>query len=95
LKGFWKIPAKMLPPAIPAVREEENPEKNRAGAWVEQWNAKEEKELPKALRMTLIPRKGARQAEDLFTVILASLPANRYEEVRPGPVRRIIAPVYR
>jgi len=75
--------------------QEENPEKNRAGAWVDQWDAKEEKELPKALRMTLVPRKGVGPAEELSTVILASLPANRYEEVRPGPVRRMVAPVYR
>lgn len=75
--------------------QEENPEKNRSGAWVEQWDAKEEKELPKALRMTLVPRKGAREAEGLSTVILASLPANRYEEVRPGPLRRMVPPVAR
>lgn len=75
--------------------QEEDPEKNRAGAWVEQWDAKEEKELPKALRMTLVPRKGKKPAEDLFDVILASLPANRYEEVRPGPIRRMLAPVSR
>lgn len=75
--------------------QEENPEKNRAGAWVEQWSAKEEKELPKALRMVLVPRKGAREAEVLSTVILASLPANRYEEVRTGPIRRMAPPVAR
>jgi hypothetical protein len=75
--------------------QEENPEKNRAGAWVEQWSAKEEKELPKALRMTLVSRKGLGTAEELSTMILASLPANRYEEIRPGPTRRMIAPAAR
>ena len=75
--------------------QEEDPEKNRSGAWVDQWDAKEEKELPKALRITIVPPKGAREAEGLSTVILASLPANRYEEVRPGPVRRPVPPVAR
>jgi hypothetical protein len=75
--------------------QEEDPEKNRAEAWVEQWSAKEEKELPKALRMTLVSRKGSGPAEELSTMILASLPANRYEEVRPGPVRRMLAPMSR
>jgi general secretion pathway protein J len=75
--------------------QEENPEKNRAGAWVEQWSAKEEKELPKALRMTLVSRKGVRSAEELSTVILASLPAIRYEDIRSGPVRRMLSPVSR
>jgi hypothetical protein len=71
--------------------QEENPEKNKAGGWAEQWSAKEEKELPKALRMTLISRKGVGPLEELPTVILASLPANRYEEVRTGPIRRGVA----
>jgi Type II secretion system (T2SS), protein J len=75
--------------------QEENAEKNQAGAWVDQWSAKEEKELPKALRMTLIPRKGAGPPEELSTVILASLPAIRYEEVLSGPVRRMVGPAPR
>jgi general secretion pathway protein J len=67
----------------------ENPETNPAGEWMEEWNAKEEKELPKALRITLVSRKGVGPAEELSTVILASLPAIRYEDIRSGPVRRI------
>ena len=75
--------------------QEENPEKDRSGAWVEGWDAREEKTLPRALRITLVPWKGAREAEDSSTAILVSLPANRYEEVRPGPVRRMLPPVSR
>jgi len=75
--------------------QEEDPEKNRSGGWVEEWNAKEEKALPTALRVTLaFPKEGAK-TEGASTVILASLPSNRYEEVRTGPVRRIVPPVTR
>ena len=74
---------------------EEDPEKNRTGGWVEEWNAKEEKVLPTALRVTLLPQKGGGKTEGVSTVILASLPSNRYEEVRTGPVRRMVPPVTR
>jgi hypothetical protein len=69
--------------------QEENAEKNRTEGWVEEWNAKEEKILPMALRVTLVPRKGG-FSEESPILILASLPSNRYEEIRGGPVRRMI-----
>jgi len=75
--------------------QEEDPEKNRTGGWVEEWNAKEEKELPAALRVTLSPQKGGGKTEGVSTVILASLPSNHYEEVRTGPVRRMVPPIAR
>lgn len=74
---------------------EEDPEKNRIGGWVEEWSAKEEKALPTALRVTLTPQKGGGKTEGMSMVILASLPSNRYEEVRTGPVRRMVPPVTR
>jgi hypothetical protein len=74
---------------------EEDPEKNRIGGWVEEWSAKEEKALPTALRVTLTPQKGGGKTEGVSMVILASLPSNRYEEVRTGPVRRMVPPVTR
>jgi general secretion pathway protein J len=74
---------------------EEDPEKTRAGGWEEEWNAKEENALPTALRVTLSPQKGGGRAEGASLVILASLPANRYENVRTGPVRRMVRPVAR
>jgi general secretion pathway protein J len=74
---------------------EEDPEKNRIGGWVEEWSAKEEKELPTALRVTLTTQKGGGKTEGVSMVILASLPSNRYEEVRTGPVRRMVPPVTR
>jgi len=74
---------------------EEDEEKSRTAGWVEEWSAKEEKELPKALRVTLFPPKRGGKTEGVSTVILASLPSNRYEEVRTGPVRRVAPPVTR
>jgi general secretion pathway protein J len=74
---------------------EEDPEKNRIGGWVEEWSAKEEKELPAALRLTLLSQKGGGKSEGVSTMILASLPSNRYEEVRTGPVRRMVPPITR
>jgi general secretion pathway protein J len=70
--------------------QEEDAEKDRAGGWVEEWDVKEEKELPKALRVTIVPRRGETQKEEAPIVILASLPSNRYEEVRTAPVRRTV-----
>jgi len=75
--------------------QEEDPDKNRAGGWVEEWNAKEEKELPKAMRMTLVSKKGEGKADESPLLILASLPSNRYEDLKAGPVRRMIPPVPR
>jgi len=68
---------------------EEDPEKNREEEWVEEWNAKEENELPKALRMTIF-QKDSEAKKDFPVVIFASLPAYQFEEVRIGPVRRRI-----
>jgi general secretion pathway protein J len=68
---------------------EEDPEKSRKEEWVEEWNAKEEGELPKALRMTIV-QKDQEGKKETSTTILAYLPANRFEEVRVGPTRRMI-----
>ncbi len=61
---------------------------NLPGGWVEQWDAKEERALPEAIRMTLVFKKEEGKSEGSGTVILASLPSNRHEEVRTGPIRR-------
>jgi hypothetical protein len=77
--------------------QEEDANKNRTEGWVEEWSAKEEKELPTAMRVTVVPRKGAGWTEESPLQILASLPANRYEEMRSrgisrGPVSAGAAP---
>jgi general secretion pathway protein J len=71
--------------------QEEDQEKTRSAGWLEEWNAKEEKELPRALRMTLVPLR----REEPPIEILASLPSSRYEEISAGPVRRMAPPVTR
>jgi general secretion pathway protein J len=72
---------------------EEDPEQNKPEEWVEEWNAKEEKELPKALRMIITPKNGKAAGEESPITIQASLPAYQYEEVRTTPLgvrRRIL-----
>ena len=61
---------------------EEDPLKNESGGWVDEWNAKEEKELPKAVRMTVTYKNGQREKEALPMTLLASVPANRFEDMQ-------------
>jgi hypothetical protein len=68
---------------------EENPDKNWSEEWVSEWNAKEEKELPRALRITISYKNGKDKEASSFT-ILSSVPAYRFEEIRTGPSRRIV-----
>lgn len=67
---------------------EEDAVNNQPEEWVEEWQAKDEKRLPKALKMTII-LKNHKGKEETPIKVLASLPANRFEEVRPMPRRRI------
>jgi prepilin-type N-terminal cleavage/methylation domain-containing protein len=67
---------------------EEDPLNNQQEEWVEEWNAKDEKRLPKALKMTII-RKNQTGKEEPPITFFASLPANRFEEVRTMPGRRV------
>lgn len=64
---------------------EEDKEKTRAEEWVTEWNAKDEKELPKALRVTFTFLNGKEEAP---LTLLSSLLANHYEDVKTG-----VAPV--
>jgi general secretion pathway protein J len=52
---------------------EENMEKNQPEGWVEEWNAKEEKELPRAIRMTMTCKN--ERNEELPITLLVSIPA--------------------
>jgi general secretion pathway protein J len=69
---------------------EEDPNKNREAEWVEEWNAKEENELPRALRITILRNKNREGQEEAPWTIFASLPSNRYEEIRTGTTRRAV-----
>jgi len=62
--------------------QEADAEKNQAGEWVEEWNTREQKELPKALRMTLTPKKGQGNKEEAPFTILTPIPSYRYEAVQ-------------
>jgi prepilin-type N-terminal cleavage/methylation domain-containing protein len=68
----------------------EDPEKIREPGWVEEWNAKDEKELPRAVRMTLYQKEGQGEKSKPLVVVVASIPSYRYEEVRAGAARRTI-----
>ncbi len=77
--------------------QEEDSLKNRKEGWVEEWNTKEEKVLPKAFRMTITypayhqaGKDGKSKEENSSITVLASIPSHRFEEVRIGPTRRII-----
>lgn len=72
---------------------EEDPNKNREAGWVEEWNAKEENELPKAVRISILKNKSREGREEAPLTIFSSLPSNRYEEIRTGTTRRVIPQV--
>jgi len=65
--------------------QEEDSLKNRNEGWVEKWNAKEEKELPRAVRMTVTYKNGQSGKEEASMTLLASVSANRFEDVKPTP----------
>ena len=65
--------------------QEEDSLKNRKEGWVEEWNAKEEKELPRAVRMTVTYKSGQSEKEETPMTLLASVSANRFEDVKPTP----------
>ena len=75
-----------------AYYREENPEKNQMAGWVETWSAKEEKELPKAVQITMVSNKAREGRGEIPFSIFAPLPSNRFEEFRPGAARVIAAP---
>jgi general secretion pathway protein J len=66
----------------------ENPEKTREAAWVEEWNSREEKQLPEAVRITVTER----HAPQAPRVIETSLPAHEFEPVKIGPTRSMVVP---
>jgi general secretion pathway protein J len=65
---------------------EANKEKSRTEEWVEEWNAKEEKELPKAVRMTVTYWNERRKEEAPPITVLAPVPAYQFEEMRRGSI---------
>jgi len=71
---------------------EADKEKSRTEEWVEEWNAKEENELPRALRMTVTywNERGKEEASPI--TVLVSVSAYQFEEMRTGLRRRTLQP---
>lgn len=63
---------------------EANDEKNQKEGWVEEWTAKEEKELPRALRVTVTYWNERGKEEATPITVLAPVAAYQFEEVRRG-----------
>jgi general secretion pathway protein J len=68
----------------------ENKEKNVKEEWVKEWNTKEENELPKAVRMSISYMNGKGEIEPLPITILASIPANQFEDM--GKTQQLFGP---
>ncbi len=68
---------------------EADEEKSRKEEWVEEWNAKEEKELPKGVRMTITYWNGKGKEEASPITVLATVSAYQFEEMKAGLVRRL------
>ncbi len=90
-EGFKEESAVSLLEGVTQVRfeyyQEEDSNKNRKEGWVEEWNAKESKDLPKALRITILQKNGRDEGETSPLTLMASLPAYQFEEVRVTPSR--------
>ncbi len=70
--------------------QEEDSSKNQTEAWLEEWNAKEKKELPKCLKMTVSFKDPA--GKDSSFALILPISAFQYEEIRMrprGPIRRV------
>ncbi len=65
---------------------EENVEKNQKGGWLSEWNAKEEKELPRAVRVTLNYKNDKK--EDVPITLVVSIPAWKPDTIAQAPVGR-------
>jgi prepilin-type N-terminal cleavage/methylation domain-containing protein len=63
---------------------ESDPLKGQEEGWVDEWSAKEEKKLPKAIRAKITYKNGKNEKERPPLNLLASIPAYRFEEVKAG-----------
>ena len=64
---------------------EEDTEKTRTEGWMNEWNAKEEKELPSAMRMIITFKNEKSEKEETPLTLLASIAAYQFEEMKAGP----------
>lgn len=68
--------------------QEEDLSKNQSEEWLEEWNAKEKKELPGCLKMTMAFR--ATEGKESSLSLLLPISARKFEEVRTAPTRRTV-----
>jgi len=71
----------------------ENKEKNVKEEWVKEWNAKEEKELPKAIKMSINYMNEKGEKETFPITILASISASQFEDI--GKTQQLFGPMRR
>ena len=64
---------------------EADPDNNKTEEWVDEWDAKEEKKLPKAVRMTVTFANEKEGKQKSPMTLLASIPANKIDKVVTGP----------
>lgn len=65
-------------------------EKNLTEEWVEEWSAKEEKKLPKLIKMNITFKEGNKKEKETPLLLFASIQANQPEDVKgvfPGMTR--------
>ena len=61
---------------------EEDAQKTREEGWFPEWSARDEKELPRAMRMTFTFRGGRSGTEETSFKLLSCLSANRFEDIQ-------------
>ena len=62
-------------------------DQNKTEGWFDEWDAKEEKQLPNALRIKITLKNNKSEKEEVPLTLLASISANRFEEVRATRLR--------
>ena len=65
----------------------EDAEKTRSEEWLEEWSAKEEKELPKSVRIKITLKEKENGKAEVPLTLLANIPATKFEEVKTTTVR--------
>jgi hypothetical protein len=61
--------------------------KNRTERWVKEWSAKEEKELPGALKVFITYEQGGNGKMEIPLELLIPMPAYQFENVMGGQFR--------
>jgi general secretion pathway protein J len=60
--------------------------KNRTEGWVKEWSAKEENELPEALKVFIMYEQGGNEKMEIPLELLIPMPAYQFEDLKKGQV---------